>query len=79
MIMKKLIALSALVAVVTLSAGLGARSTESAPCVAHTHVVDVSDPDPNECLLCGGNPTVHVRALWAIQKISAGAFVLRFL
>jgi len=76
--MKKIIALSALVAVVALSAGLGARSADAVPCVAHSHVVDVSDPDPNECLLCGGNPVVHVRALWAVQKIAASSFVMRF-
>ena len=79
-IMKKLCALAALLAGLTVSANLGARSTESAPCVAHTHGAPVvSDPDPSSCLLCAGDPAVHIRALWAIQKLSARAFVLRFL
>lgn len=76
--MKKVIALSVLVAAAALSAGLGARTTDVGPCVVHSHAVDVSDPDPSECLLCGGNPTVHVRVLWKAQKVAANAFLMRF-
>jgi hypothetical protein len=54
----------------------------SAPAAGHEHAActpTVSDPDPTDCPFCGGNPSVHIRALWAIQKESARVFALRLL
>jgi len=33
----------------------------------------ISDPDPMDCPFCGGNPQVHIKAYWAIQKEIARA------
>jgi hypothetical protein len=45
----------------------------------HCSVAGVSDPDPAECPFCGGNPTVHVKVLWQIQKYAAQGYVNRLL
>lgn len=39
----------------------------------------VSDPEPVDCPFCGGNPVVHVKVLWQMQKESARAFTARLL
>lgn len=67
----------ACVAVVAVS--VGARSTAVPASVPHTHVAGVSDPDPSDCPFCAGNPQVHVRALWAIEKAAARIYALRLL
>ncbi|MBL8861529.1 MAG: hypothetical protein JNK02_05910 [Planctomycetes bacterium] len=80
--MQKFVTLSAglaLAAVVALSAGLGARSIDGRICDAHARGAAVSDPEPNDCLLCAGNPQAHVRAVWGIQKEIARVIRARML
>lgn len=80
--MKKFLVLpSALALAAVLVASVGARSTDAPPAVVHSHVhaEGVSDPDPNDCFLCAGDPQTHVRALWAIQKEVARVYALRLL
>ncbi len=68
-------------ALTLVGASLGARSTDAPASVAHTHPITsgVSDPDPTDCPFCGGNPQVHIRALWSIEKQVQRALVLRLL
>lgn len=80
--MKKFAAIPAaltLAAVAALVATGGARSTDAAASVVHSHVAGVSDPDPVDCPFCAGNPAVHIRALWAIQKEVVRVHTLRLL
>ncbi|MCY2958626.1 MAG: hypothetical protein NTY35_00515 [Planctomycetota bacterium] len=80
--MKKLFVLPAVVVlatVATLAASVGARSTDAPAAVVHSHVAGVSDPDPTDCPFCAGNPQVHIRALWAIQKEVARVYQMRLL
>lgn len=76
--MKKLIAVAAAL-VLASAVTVGARSTDTPACVVHSHVAGVSDPDPTDCPFCGGNPQVHVRALWTIQKEVVRVYQLRLL
>lgn len=62
-----------------LAATLGARTTDAPATIPHTHVAGVSDPDPADCVFCGGNPQLHVRIVWEIQKIAVQTFEARFL
>lgn len=56
-----------------------ARTTPTPTAIAHHHVAGVSDPDPSDCAWCGGDPKLHVRALWTVQKKVASIYVMRFL
>ncbi len=41
--------------------------------------LSVSDPDPVDCPFCAGNPAVHLKAVWALQKATVRAFHARLL
>ena len=77
--MKKLSLPLVLVCAAVVAASVGARSTVATAGIRHTHVLGVSDPDPSDCPFCAGNPQVHVRALWAIEKAAARVYELRLL
>lgn len=37
----------------------------------HEHAAcTVSDPDPNDCIFCGGNPGLHVRRMADVEQTS---------
>jgi hypothetical protein len=82
--MKKLSVLPAVLvcaAMALVVASVGARA--STP-VAHAHgahfsQLRFSDPDPVDCPFCGGNPQVHVRAMWTVEKEVVRLYVMRLL
>jgi hypothetical protein len=65
-------AITLLLAVGAVPSAIVASGFESASAPA------VSDPDPVDCPFCAGNPAVHLRAVWTIQKSVARGLVQRF-
>ena len=51
----------------TAYAGLQGQRTTAAHDHAHG-TCTVSDPDPNDCLFCGGNPSLHVRRMADVEQ-----------
>lgn len=70
--MKKIAVLSALV---LSCAGIAAAHSILSPEARATHAarpaVDDPPPEPFECPLCGGNPTIHVRRMQLIEGLQA--------
>ena len=80
--MKKLSAIPTLLvcaALALVAATTAARVNPTPTAIPHHHVAGISDPDPADCAWCGGDPKLHVRALWSVQKTVAGIYVMRFL
>lgn len=62
-----------LLVVVALSVGSIAVATRAAStdtCHHGAPLASIEDPDPAECVFCGGNPQTHVRTIFALERTS---------
>jgi hypothetical protein len=77
--MKKIAVLSALVlSCAGVAAAHSMLSSEARSMHATRPAVDDPPPEPFECPLCGGNPTVHVRRMQLIEALQ-GDFMIEAL
>jgi hypothetical protein len=73
--MKKIAVLSALVLLsASVAAGRFALTANSSSTQPARPMVDDPPPEPIECPLCGGNPTLHARRMQVIEKLQ-GEFI----
>ena len=56
-------------ALITL-AGAFAQPTPQSEQVQPAPAVKVDDPDPSDCPFCGGNPALHVKRIFQIERIT---------
>lgn len=68
--MKIAIRSAAFALVVALAATAYASLPTTRPAHGHDHAALVGDPDPNDCIFCGGNPGLHVRRMVDVQQTS---------
>jgi hypothetical protein len=70
--MKKIAVLSALFLLsVSVAAGRLSLPSHGSHSSAPRPAVDDPPPDPSDCPLCGGNPTLHARRMLVIETLQA--------
>lgn len=63
---------------VALLLSLFATAVQSVPAAGYHHRAigecSATEPDPSECPFCGGNPVVHIKAMFAMERVSMGLY-----
>ena len=63
---------------IALLLALSATAVQSVPATGYHHRAagecTVSDPDPADCPFCGGNPAVHIRTMFALERVTMGLY-----
>jgi hypothetical protein len=63
---------------IALLLALSATAVQSVPATGYQHravgTCTVSEPDPSDCPFCGGNPTLHIRMMFAMERVTMGVY-----